>query len=364
MKKALAALLAVFSLSGSYISAQQTKILTAEKHNEYGLVYSLPTTALQIRVTAVRETFKAGPYSQYAKRYLGKADVISQDKVVSKITGVEVTPVGVSDTNTKYLMQLKAGQTAFIGVDANGMLLTINTEPSAPVAAKPGNTSSPNRPAMTSPDDYLKYVDMDFVSALSSIKQAEMIASSLMDVRDAYLSLTRGTADNMPSDGRQLELMLASLREQEDALTRAFTGTSSIEEYSSEYLYIPDEDGEAVLCRLSDFEGFVDPDDYSGAPLYISTEVVLEGQLPVDVNGETKKLPKDAVIYAIPGSARVKIYTDRANFYDKDLDFSQFGTTFGLDPKLFTDKKAPSFARFSSVTGALLEIGKMENPME
>ena len=31
-------------------NAQQTKLLTADKHNEYGLVYSLPTTALDIEV--------------------------------------------------------------------------------------------------------------------------------------------------------------------------------------------------------------------------------------------------------------------------------------------------------------------------
>ena len=47
-------------------AAQQTKLLTAEKHNEYGLVYTLPVTALDIEVTAVREVMKAGLYYQYA----------------------------------------------------------------------------------------------------------------------------------------------------------------------------------------------------------------------------------------------------------------------------------------------------------
>lgn len=354
-------LAAVAALPGM---AQQTKILTAEKHNEYGLVYSLPTTALQIHVTAQRETRKAGPYSQYAKRYLGKGDVITEDAVASKIVSVEVTPVGVNDDNQKYLMQLKAGQTTFIGVDANGMLLSINAEPQTPKAPAGSGSRVSTILKQGEVDDYLSYVDMDFVSAQSSMKQAEMIANSLMDVRDAYLSLTRGTADNMPTDGRQLELMLNSLKEQEDAMTRAFTGAVTIEEFSADYLYIPDQDGESVLLRFSDYEGFVEPDDYSGFPLYISTEVVLEGKLPADVNGEEKKMPKDAVIYAIPGSARIKLYADKGVLYDKELDFAQFGTTFGLAPTLFTDKKAPSFARFSPVTGALLEIGKATSDPE
>ena len=34
--------------------AQETKRLTAEKHNEYGLIYSLPQTHLDIEVVATK----------------------------------------------------------------------------------------------------------------------------------------------------------------------------------------------------------------------------------------------------------------------------------------------------------------------
>lgn len=47
--------------------AQETKRLTAEKHNEYGLIYSLPQTHLDIEVVATKTTRKAGPYYQYAE---------------------------------------------------------------------------------------------------------------------------------------------------------------------------------------------------------------------------------------------------------------------------------------------------------
>lgn len=341
--------------------SQQTKVLTAEKHNEYGLVYSLPTTALRITVTAQREMKSPGPFRQYAKRYLGTSNVVNEESVKWTIIDVDVTPIGIKGEDaTQYLMQLKAGATTFIGVDANGMLLSINTQPDEPepTPAKPSLTGTMLQDG-GSVDDYLQLMDMDFVSAQNSMRQAEMVASSLMDVRDAYLSLTRGTADNMPTDGRQLELMLASLKTQEAALTRAFTGSTTIQEFSSQYIFVPEEDGEEVLFRLSDFSGFVEADDYSGAPVYIKTELVEEASLPLDVNGEPKKFPKDGVVYAIPGTAKISIYTPQAGLYDEQLEIAQFGTTFALTPSLFTDKKAPSFARFSPVTGALLEIGKV-----
>lgn len=348
---------------------QQTKVLTAEKHNEYGLVYSLPVTGLQVTVTARREQRKAGPYRQYARHYLGRADVVQEDAVSWTITDVEAVPVGVrADGDTQYLMQLKPGAVTFIGIDRDGMLLSINARPEEPDYEVADGSVMQQGTVVRSDgavDDYLRYADMDLVSAQNSMRQAEMVAGSLMDVRDAYLSLTRGTADNMPVDGRQLELMLASLKEQEEAFTRAFTGAVRVEEFTRTFFFLPEDDGEEVLFRLSDFNGIVGPDDFSGSPVYVKTEVVREGELPLDVNGEPKKFPKDGVVYAIPGTAAVSIYTPGSTLFSKEMEFAQFGTTFALAPSLFTDKKAPSFARFDPATGALLEIGKVvEQPAE
>lgn len=356
---------AVALLTGFQAFPQQTKVLTAEKHNEYGLVYSLPTTALRITVTAQKETFTAGPFHQYAKRYTAYPNAIAEDAVIWKITEVSAERIGVKGDTPEYLMQLKAGATTFIGVSDNGMLLSINAEPEAP------DFDSDNMAATRKTirdegkaDDYLKYVNMDFVSAQNSMKQAEMIAGALMDVRETILDLKSGNSDNMPADGRQYELMIRGLEDQEKALNRAFTGTSSLEEYVSEFIYIPQREGEEILFRLSDFRGFTDADDYSGSPVYIKTEILQEGRMPTDVNGETKKFPKDGVVYAIPGTARISIYTDRDRLYAAESSFAQFGTTFGLAPSLFTDKKAPSYAVFSPITGEVTEIGKVEKKAE
>lgn len=360
MKRYLPLSLAILFAAPAF--TQQTKILTAEKHNEYGLVYTLPTTALQITVTARKETRKAGPFRQYAKHYLGTTDVVAEDAVNWTITNVEVTPVGVKDDDTQYLMQLKAGALTYLGVDRNGMLLSVNIEPQAPKVQTPELLQVGGRVISTTggAEDYLRYVDMDYVSAQNSMRQAEMVANSLMDVRDSYLSLTRGTADNMPTDGRQLELMLNSLKEQESALTRAFSGSVTIEEFTSQYTYLPEQDGEEILFRLSDFRGFVEPDDYSGSPIYIKTEIIYQGELPVDAEGKEKQFPKDGVVYAIPGTAKISVYDGKSGFYNKEIEFAQFGTKFALAPSLFTDKKSPSFARFSPVTGGLLEIGTVK----
>ncbi len=340
--------------------AQQTRVLTADKSNEYGLVYTLPLTAVEIELTARRTVSQRGPYYQYARKYLGSDRVVTADTESWTLTGARVVTYGVADPETQYLMQFKPGSLASVCVDSNGMLLAINTEADAP--ASPSTDRTLRREASPHPDparDYLQYVDQDFVASQSLARQAQMLAESLMEVREAKISLTRGTADTMPTDGRQLELMLASLEKQEEALTAAFTGVTWTETETRRYDAVPEGNGRSVLCRLSDFAGFVDNDDLRGAPVYLEIEIVSEGALPVDSRGEVKKLPKDAIVYNIPGSAQVTLSYQGEEYYSAELAFAQFGVQFGLNPVLFSDKKEPYSAVFDPVTGAVKEVTKL-----
>lgn len=340
-------------------AAQQTKILTADKHNEYGLVYTLPNTALRIDVTATRTVRQAGPYWQYSKKYIGTDRVIREDSEEWRIIDVTVIPYGVADTETQYLMQLKPGALTYLAVGDDNMLLAINKEVSEPEKEPVynGEVGSSSLPRM---DAYLQYVDGDFISSQSSAKRAEMLASSLMDVRDAKVSLSRGTADTMPTDGRQLELMLQSLRNQEKAFTAAFAGLTATDTITRTYTFIPGEEGKTMLFRMSDFAGFCASDDFSGDPVTVTVSDVRRGEIPVTGAGEEKKLPRDAVMYRVPGRARVTIALKGETLWSDESEYGQYGVTFGLDPKLFTDRKSRSYATFNTATGGLKELGQVE----
>lgn len=354
-------MLALALIVGSAVTlrAQQTKMLTADKHNEYGLVYSLPTTAMKIEVTASRTVVKAGPYHLYAKRYIGTDKVESRDHEVWTITDVKVTPYGVADAKQRYLMQLKAGALTSICVDADGMLLAINKEvetlPESPESAATGPKLQP-----FTGKEYLKFVGEDFLASQSSAKQAQMLAENLMEVREAKIALTRGQAETMPTDGKQLELMLNSLKQQEAALTAAFVGTRQTETVKRTYTFTPGDAGRTLLFRMSEFAGFVAADDYSGEPVYLEISGIKKSELPVNEKGETKEVPKDGVAYCIPGEASLKISFKGVTLLSTDFEASQYGVVFGLNPSLFTSKKEPSFAIFNPSTGALVTIGSTQ----
>lgn len=352
--------LAVLTLPYLSADAQQTKLLTAEKHNEYGLIYTLPITAFDIEVTATREVRKAGPYYQYAKKYVGTDKVIAEDAEVWTIKSVRVTPYGVPDPEAKYLMQLKPGATTFIGVAADGMLLSVNCNPKEP-APIPSSVAAPIEGEQLADREYLQYVNEDFIASQSMAKQAQMLAESLMEIRDAKVSLTRGTAETMPTDGKQLELMLNSLGHQEAAITAAFLGNAIKETVVRHFSFIPEDENKEIVFRMSDFAGFVDTGDYSGDPVYASVKITNEGTLPVDAKGEEKKMPKDGVAYAVPGCGVLTISFKGEELYSKEYEMGQFGVVFGLDPALFSDKKDPSYAVFDPATGALIEIGAVKD---
>ena len=356
--KAYCAALAVL-LCAAEAQAQATRRVTAENYNDYGLVYELPSTALNITLKAEHTVYTAGPFARYSRKYTGTDASVKENLQTWDLISAKAVPYGiVTQESEAYRIQLTPNSTAYLSTTADGMLLTINSEPAEPYKpALPDNRfTRTGLPELTG-EEYLSYVSEDFLSATSSAMKARMLSESLAEVKDSRLGLTRGTSDITPSDGRQLDLMLSSLAEQENALTAAFNGSVRKEEGEISVSFVPDKEGRYVIARLSDEKGFTDPSDLSGEPVYLTVKVTRKGEIPEDAKGNPKELPKDAVAYCIPGAAEITVECGGREFLRMETEFAQYGSVFGLSPQIFTDKKDPKYAVFSPVTGNVVEIG-------
>lgn len=341
-------------------SAQQTRILTPDRYSDYGLVYALPLTALEVEITATHTLRQAGPFHQYAPKFIGTDKVIDRDSESWQITDVKIRRYGIANDSSLYRMQLKANQPLSICVADDGMLLAVNTKADLPAPWQPLNNPEPVlMPAAT---EYLQYVPEDFNTAQSDLRRAALLAAGLADIRQSRLDLTRGDADNMPTDGKQLELMLQSLDHQEELLLNAFRGRQMTETRAARFTLVPDDEGRYVLARLSNYAGFVNRDDLSGAPIYVDIKKIDGPEVPLDEKGNPMKMPRDGVMYILPGTASVTVLFNGRELTTTTMEMSQFGTTFALDPALFTSKKSPAYAIFDPATGALRELG--EQPKE
>ena len=77
---------------------------------------------------------------------------------------------------------------------------------------------APQRKA--NPRDFLTE---EILMASSTAKMAELVAKEIYNIRESKNALLRGQADNMPSDGAQLKIMLDNLNLQEEAMTEMFS---------------------------------------------------------------------------------------------------------------------------------------------
>ncbi len=353
----LAALAALCCMAGA--NAQTSQKLTAGKASEYGLVYSLPVTAIDVTVEAELTVETPGEFSNYARRYLGDDSAIRNASKTARVKSVQLNPRGIADPSNRWLAQFKAGSTPFMILSPEGIPLAINTEQAAMTASPELPVARPAAPTALETEAARQAVTQDMARSGSVAKRAELAAQRIFELREMRSDLLSGQSDNTPPDGKAMQLVLDNLAAQEAALTAMFMGTRSTRTDVQTIEIVPDSAGISgrVIARISAIDGIVDADNLAGAPLTLSLEILETASLPVNEKGETKRFPKGGVAYTIPGTALVTVEYEGSEVASKELSLAQLGVTFGLDPALFTDKKDPSMVRFDPSTGGILIIG-------
>lgn len=340
------------------LSAQVTQKFTANKASEYGITYSLPQTVVKVTLAAERTVKTPGEFALYAKKYLN-IDPILEQSTRWTLKQAEIIPGAVADQDERYLVQFKSGTTPFMILTPEGFPISINNETAKPSQEiKTTLEAIPAVPTILETAAANQAVTEDMLKSHSTAKRAELAAARIYEIRQQRSDIISGQADGMPSDGAAMQLALDNLKQQEDALTAMFIGTTSKSVEVKTYTVTPPVDDETVIiARLSVLEGLVDADNLSGAPVKVSFSNIKEATLPVNEKGIEKTFPKGGVAYRIPGSADIKVTFDNRTFASASFAITQYGVVFGVDPALFTDKKAPSYLNFDTLSGAILELG-------
>lgn len=339
MKKNI--LLAVL-LCCTFLSAYADK-----PQNINGTSYFLPKTGLKFTILTEKTTYTPGEFSQYAERYL-KQPAGNQPETTYRILGIRLSTYGIADTSKLFTASIDSKHNIMsIYKDDNGVLLAVNDRPNPPA---PDNSFKPApKPARLNPNDFLS---QDILSAGSKAKMAELAADEIYDIRDSRTQLTRGQADNMPTDGQQMRIMLNSLNTQEAALVQMFNGITDKDTLEIPVEFVPDKEVEKeVLFRFSKYFGIVDADDLSGVPYYIT--VVNQHNVPVNTTtvGKDEKIKDDAGIWVnLPGKISVKLYQGEKLLENFETYVAQFGRTEPMMGELFS-KKMETKVRLNPATG-------------
>lgn len=339
--------LAVTSAS-VYAQTEVTAGITRGK--DYGVIYMLPKTEIDIVVKANKVTYTPGEFSKYADRYLRLPNVSADPKEYWELVSVKAVSTGVPDSERTYFVKMKDKTVApLMELTEDGIVKSINM----PLTTRKAPATSPTATAQkaVNPRDFLTE---EILMANSTAKMAELVAKEIYYIRESKNALVRGQADNMPKDGEQLKIMLHNLDEQENAMTQMFSGTLNKEEKTFTIRITPDKEiNKEVAFRFSKKLGVVANDDLAGEPVYISIKDLNTPNVPQ----EEGKKKVDGVAYNVPGKAQVTLTQGKTTLFNDELPVTQFGTTEYLAPALF-NKKSTIKIQFNPNTGGLVKVDK------
>ena len=335
----------------------QTKVVkkNAVKANDFGITYSLPKTTLVVDAEVTKTTCKAGPYYQYAEKYLGVKDAVTEDKVYYELGKLTLVNKGVPDADNTYIVEFKSGTVApYAYLTEDGLLCSINAEYMPEESELETIQKSAKETTKTNDASVLSE---ELLMAGSTARQAEVAAKQIYRIRESRLNILTGESDNLPPDGAAMKLVIQQLEEQENALTSLFVGILTKETSHYEVSITPYDDlDKEVLFRFSSRMGIVDADDLGGDPVYMNLKATDRAPALDAKEAEKKEKSLKGIIYNIPGKANIEITMNRKTLYKGEAQITQFGTREGLAPVMFEDKKAPVKVYFYPETGAIKQI--------
>ena len=335
----------------------QTEVLTGvTRGKDYGVVYSLPKTQIELEIKANKVKYTPGEFSKYADRYLRLNNVSTDPEVYWELASVKVKSVGVPNGDATYFVKLKDKTVApLMELTEDGIVKSINVPYSQNSSAKKNTPTAPAGQVSANPRDFLTE---EILMANSTAQMAELVAKEIYNIRESKNALLRGQADNMPSDGAQLKIMIDNLNLQEEAMTKMFSGIREKEEKTFTVRLTPDKEfSNEVAFRFSKKLGVVANNDLAGTPFYISLKDLKTVKIPQEDGKKKKDL--EGIAYNVPGQALVTLTDGKKKLYEGELPVTQFGIIEYLAPVLF-NKNSTIKVYFDPNTGGLLKVDREE----
>lgn len=313
---------------------------------EGAISYCLPSTSLHIEVQAVRETFHAGPYSEYASKYLGM-DVRKKDAVSYTLTEVKMTPYMEADQSRRFLLHtgasaldasfLKLTSCGLVSVadasfgsetawrfpveargDFAGMAVTSNLASEAALLQRTGSGRYDRVP-----------VSQKMLVEKSLEKRASETAKLIFDLREKRLQIITGDTDATYS-GEAMGAAVAELTRLEKEYMTMFTGYSEYHTQSLALDLIPENDRSSqmyVAFRISETAGLLPADNLSGKPvvLEINPEPIAEVEVPAETKAAKPVKNQVYVHYRIPAACSVRLSDGSETLLQDRVLIYQFG---------------------------------------
>jgi len=334
-----------------FVFAQKNVVLlAAAEETGNAMIYSLPKTALEVRVALKKTVQKAGPYAAYAQQYFGfdKNEIISLDRTVYEIAGIEIRRKGVPDAaRTFQVTAAPRSKAALINLTDNGIIISVN----APAPEMETDVFQKADIPKEIPNISFDKSDLveNFFLQNNSDKKREVLASQIYALRESQLNLLTESAKT--SDAASLQVKLEELKRRENLLLELFKGKSvTTTEYKTFELTPERAMRDRVLFYFSPTIGITTGIEGITDSYFISLRL---GKRDNKINVKRSN-KKNGFVHCIPNNTIVEIYNSERSLYKENIPMAQFGTLVSLPAKYVEKNNASIF--FDTTTGAIKSI--------
>jgi hypothetical protein len=330
-----------------------------------GIYYALPKTAISVEVTVNKINKVKGPYSEYAAKYLGISNVISENSISYSLENVKISSYSVPDPAQYYFIELpKCGHrknAVMLQLSESGIINSIN----APCEMKPtnetnlaiGTTDALNEPpsltflssniAETFDTTIIPvYLDTTFLmkKVIKRItfektdeQKAKEVSDLIMKVKGEKFNMIRGYAEVNYSK-ESIEYMTQQLDKLENEYLNLFKGITVKHQLKYYFVYNPSNAESTVftpLFRFSSKEGIVDTSNANGDNIYLHIQRLGNTKVVADFEKAKTDAKKKThgYYYRIPEYATVTVLSNDKVKAETNILIDQYGTISELPIK-------------------------------
>ncbi len=306
--------------------------------DEAAIVYYMPYTWVTLTVEYTQTVATTGPFMQYAERYLGTKDIVTENSTTYTLTNAYFTPQTTADVNRMYSIPMNGRDKSmcYVSLTEDGRLAGIGASLLSPCTESRSHSVTEvvngGRDAINGVPTVMPLLEEQMM-ANSIAKMAEGAARQIYRIRETRLNILGGDVEHVPADGDAMRQTLAELDKQEQALTALFVGTKQTKVcQTAHYTIDPAEQEDGILFRFSQFAGPVAANDLSGEPYVLNIRCTAQqyAQKVQEEEGK-KKSTVPVIFYNIPGSATLAITHSGKTIAETSLPVAQLGISVPLD---------------------------------
>ena len=316
------------------------------REGELAVVYYTPQTQIVIDIDYESVILHRGIYADFAKKYLGTAEVVKDDDMWYRITNISTHTQTVADHSRMH----KVDSNLPLTLTADGILEAYNGVESR----KSRVESQEPRVESQEPRVESKVLPLleEHIVGKTLAEQAQGAAKLIYRIRENRLYLISGEVDKMPADGRAMELAINKLDEMEQQLVELFVGRIEVEKHRKTIVYTPVATEKTDLAYFSEQHGFTNA--ANGDPIVMNINA--RRQIKGNPDSDKKKAPIPSQIsYNLPGTANYKVSYLNELSDEADIQVAQFGVDVPLAQDLFEGKQQPHIY-FNTQTGNIESI--------